>query len=46
MEPIACLLFYLVIKMESTSHEDFYKKPFQTWPAAVKTFKKHQNAPV
>ena len=34
MEPIACLLFYLVVQMEVL-----------TWPTAVKTLKKHQNTP-
>ena len=37
MEPIACLLFYLVIKMEVLS---FCERPYQTWQTAVKTFKK------
>ena len=23
--------------------ENYYEKPYQTWQAAVKTFKKHQN---
>ena len=37
MELIACLLFYLVIKMEVLR---FCEKPYQTWQAAVKTLKK------
>ena len=36
---IACLVFYLVIKM----WENIYKKPCQTWQTALKTFKNHQN---
>ena len=35
IEHIACLVFYLVIKM----WEDLYKKPYQNWQTAVKTFK-------
>ena len=31
--------------MGSSSLENLYKKPYQTWPTAVKAFKKHQNAP-
>ena len=42
MELIACLLFYLVTKMEVLR---FSEKPYQTWQTAVKTFKKNQNAP-
>ena len=38
IEPIACLVFYLVIKM----WENLFEKPYQTWKT-VKTFKKHQN---
>ena len=38
IEPIACLVFYLVIKM----WENPYKKPYQIWKT-VKAFKKHQN---
>ena len=38
IEPIVCLVFYLVIKM----WENPYKKPYQTWKT-VKAFKKHQN---
>ena len=38
IEPIACLVFYLVIKM----WENPYKKPYQIWKT-VETFKKHQN---
>ena len=34
---IACLLFYLVIKMEVLS---FCEKPYQTWQTAIKTLKK------
>ena len=30
--------------MGSSSLESLYKKPYQTWPTAVKAFKKHQNA--
>ena len=41
IEPIACLVFYLVIKM----YENLYKKPYQKGQTAVKTFKKHQNVP-
>ena len=29
----------------SSSLENLYRKPYRTWPTAVKTFKKHQNAP-
>ena len=39
IEPIACLVFYLVINM----WENVYKKTNQNWQTAVKTFKKHQN---
>ena len=42
MELIACLLFYLVVKMEALR---FYEKPYQTLQTAVKTLKKNQNAP-
>ena len=38
IEPIASLVFYLVIKM----WENLFEKPYQTWKT-VKTFKKHQN---
>ena len=31
--------------MGSFSLKNLYRKPYQTWLAAVKTFKKHQNAP-
>ena len=31
--------------MGSSSLEGLYKKPYRTWPTAVKAFKKHQNAP-
>ena len=37
MELIACLLFYLVIKMEVLR---FCEKPYQTWQTSVKTLKK------
>ena len=37
MELIACLLFYLVVKMEALR---FYEKPYQTLQTAVKTLKK------
>ena len=37
MELIACLLFYLVIKMEVLS---FCEKPYQTWQTSLKTLKK------
>ena len=30
----------------SSSLENLYRKPYRTWPTAVKTFKKHQNAPM
>ena len=43
MESIACHLFYLVIKMEVLNISA--KKPYQTWPKAVKTLEKHQNTP-
>ena len=36
LEPIACLVFYFVINIS----ENLYKKPYQTWQAALKTFKK------
>ena len=39
IERIDCLVFYLVIKM----WENLYKKTYQKWQTAVKTFKKHQN---
>ena len=29
----------------SSSLENLYRKPYRKWPTAVKTFKKHQNAP-
>ena len=38
---IACLLFYLVIKMEVLG---FREKPYQIWQTSVKAFKKNQNA--
>ena len=41
IKPIACLVFYLVIKL----WEDLYKKPFHTWKTLVKIFKKHKNVP-
>ena len=41
IEPIACLVLYLVIKMWG----NLYKKSYQTWQTAVKTFEKHQNVP-
>ena len=41
IEPIACLVFYLVIK----GWGNLYKKAYQTLQTAVKTFKKGQNAP-
>ena len=41
IEPIACPVFYLAIKM----WEDLYKKQYQKWQTAVKTFKIHQNVP-
>ena len=41
MDSFVCLVFYLFIKMQ----ENLYKKPYRTWQAAVKTFKKHQNVP-
>ena len=25
--------------------ENLYKKPYRTWQAAIKTFKKHENTP-
>ena len=31
--------------MGSSSLENLYRKPYRKWPTAVKTFKKHQNAP-
>ena len=31
---------------ENGSSEYFCKKTYQAWPKAVKTFKKHQNAPI
>ena len=37
IELIACLLFYLFLKMETLS---FCKKPHQTFKTAVKTLKK------
>ena len=37
MELIACLLFYLAIKMEVLR---FCEKPYQTWQTSVKAFKK------
>ena len=42
MELIACLQFYVVIKMEVLS---FCEKPNKTWQTAVKTFNKNQNVP-
>ena len=30
--------------MKTSSLEYFYKKPYRTWPTAVKTFKNHQHA--
>ena len=42
MELIACLLLYLVIKMEVLS---YCKKQYQTWKKAVKILKKDQTAP-
>ena len=39
IEPIACLVFHLAIKM----WENLYKKQYQKWQTAVKTFKIHQN---
>ena len=41
IEPIARFVFYLVINM----WENLYKKSYQSWQTAVKTFKKHQNVP-
>ena len=41
IEPIACPVFYLSMKM----WEDLYKKQYQKWQTAVKTFKIHQNVP-
>ena len=41
IEPIAHLLLYLIIKMK----ENLYKKSYQKWKTAVKTFEKHQNVP-
>ena len=38
IEPIACLVFYLVIKM----CKNLYKKPYQKWQTAVNTFKMFQ----
>ena len=32
-------------KNKSSNLEYFCKKPYQTWSAAVKTLKKHQNVP-
>ena len=41
IKPIACVVFYFVIKMRKM----FYKKPYKKWQIALKTFKKHQNVP-
>ena len=41
IEPIDCLVFYLVIKMR----KNLYRKPYQKWQTAVKTFKKFENVP-
>ena len=41
IEPIACLVFYLVIKM----WEKLFKKTYQRQQTAVKTFKKHETVP-
>ena len=38
---VACLVFYLVIKMR----ENLCKKPYQTWKTVVEIFKKHINVP-
>ena len=32
--------------MGSSSLENLHRKPYRKWPTAVKTFKKHQNAPM
>ena len=39
IKPIACPMFYLVIKM----WKNFYKKPYQKWQIAVKAFKIYQS---
>ena len=44
VEPVACLLFYLVMKIEVLAW-NIKKKTYQIWPTAVKAFKKDQNAP-
>ena len=31
--------------IRNSTLQNLYKKPYGTWPAGVKTFKKHQNAP-
>ena len=45
MVPIAFLVFYLAKVVGSSSLENLYRKPYRTWPMAVKTFKKHLNGP-
>ena len=41
IKAIACLVFYLVMKML----ENFYKKPYQTWKTVLKILTKHENVP-
>ena len=41
---LPCVLFGHKVA-GSSSLENTYRKPYRKWPAAVKTFKKHQNAP-
>ena len=45
MKATVCLLFYLVIKMWEVLTNVLNKKIYQTWLAAVKTFKIHQDTP-
>ena len=41
---LPCVLFGHKV-VGSSSLENLYRKPYRKWPTAVKTFKKHQNAP-
>ena len=41
--PSLCFIWYKIVG--SSSLENLYRKPHRKWPTAVKTFKKHQNAP-
>ena len=41
---LPCVLFGHKV-VGNSSLENLYRKPYRKWPTAVKTFKKHQNAP-